>query len=259
MKSRERRDPGKAMAVSSRVKIMLALNSGGICAYPGCGVQLVVEREEDKDFHIGEAAHIYGENPGSARYDESMTDDQRNSLRNLVYLCPTVHVRIDKDVDNWPPQKLQKMKVNHEMKIRQAIQERFADVAFGDLKKGRALGGGQAPANNGKFDSIAVNEKIDKNALSNGSRHIILQGLASRETVSEYVKMESQQDPDFSLRLIAGFREKYLSLREEGEKDDDLFQLMCAFATQSLHGFADRAAVLAVLVYFFEICDVFET
>ena len=151
------------------------------------------------------------------------------------------------------------MKIDHEMKVSQAIQAKFADVAFDELRKVVHWVSGQKPVKNGKFDHIALDAKIDKNALSNGSRHNILQALASRETVSEYVKMESQNDPDFSLRLRAGFINQYLSLRKQGEKDDDLFKLMCAFATQGLHDFAEMAAGLAVLVYLFEICDVFET
>ena len=134
----------------------------------------------------------------------------------------------------------------------------YAEVAFGELKKAVSWIVSQAPAEIVTFDHISLDEKIKKNELSNGSKRIILHGLMSRETVSAYVKMESKLDPDFPGKLKAGFLEQYYSLRKEGEKDDDLFELMCGVATQGFHREVERAAGISVLVYLFEICDVFE-
>ena len=66
------------------------------------------------------------------------------------------------------------------------------------------------------------------------------------------------KDPDFPERLKAGFLEEYFGKRKEGHKGDDLFELMCAFAQRGLRKQADKTAGIAVLVYLFEICDVFE-
>ena len=80
----------------------------------------------------------------------------------------------------------------------------------------------------------------------------------SRETVADYVEAEAQLGPDFPERLKAGFLEEYFGKRKEGHKGDDLFELMCAFAQRGLRKQADKTAGIAVLVYLFEICDVFE-
>lgn len=39
--------------------------------------------------------HIAGRRPGSARYDDTMTDEDRNGFNNLILMCPSHHVLID--------------------------------------------------------------------------------------------------------------------------------------------------------------------
>jgi hypothetical protein len=44
----------------------------------------------------GEIAHIRGWAPHSARYDPSMTDEERNAFPNLLLLCPLHHKLVDR-------------------------------------------------------------------------------------------------------------------------------------------------------------------
>jgi len=251
---------GSAVVVSASypTKIILAFRSGGVCAFPNCGKHLTYNAQAGDDTYIGEAAHIRGEKPTAARYDASMTDDERDNVRNLIYLCTDHHTVIDKVEADWPTASLQRLKENHEKQVRQAMEEAFADVAFPELQNAVSWVANEAPAANGSFDLLAPDEKIKKNALSNGSRHIIAAGLTSRATVGDYVEAEAQLDPDFPERLKAGFLEEYYARRKEGHKGDELFELMCAFAQRGLRRQADKTAGIAVLIYLFEICDVFE-
>jgi hypothetical protein len=236
----------------------LAFRSGGMCAFPKCGKHLTYEAKVGDDTYVGEAAHIRGEKPTAARYDATMTDEERDNVRNLIYMCTDHHTIIDKVEEDWPFATLQALKEAHESQVRQAVEEAFADVAFPELERSISWVATQVPATNGSFDIIAPDEKIKKNELSNGARHIIAAGLTSRATVSAYVEAEAQLDADFPERLKAGFLAEYYSLLREGHKGDDLFELMCSFAQRGLQNQADRTAGLAVLVYLFEICDVFE-
>jgi hypothetical protein len=138
------------------------------------------------------------------------------------------------------------------------MEEAFAEVAFPELQAAVSWVTKQAPAAYGSFDLTPPDEKIKKNALSNECRHIIAAGLMSHATVREYVEAEAQLDPDFPERLKAGFLEAYYARRKEGHKGDELFELMCAFSQQGLRRQADKTAGIAVLIYLFEICDVFE-
>jgi hypothetical protein len=246
------------MGASYPTKIILALRSGGVCAFPNCGKHLTYEATAGNDTYVGEAAHIRGEKSGAARYDETMTDEQRDNVRNLIYLCTDHHTIIDKVEADWPCATLQKLKEDHEKQVRQAMEEAFADVAFPELENAVSWVATQAPATNGSFDLTAPDEKIRKNLLSNGARHIIAAGLTSRAIVSDYVEAEAQLDSDFPDRLKAGFLEEYFARRKEGHKGDELFELMCAFAQRGLKRQADKIAGIAVLIYLFEICDVFE-
>ncbi len=246
------------MGASYPTKIILAFRSGGVCAFPKCGKHLTYDAKVGDDTYIGEAAHIRGEKKGAARYDGSMTDEERDNVRNLIYLCTDHHTIIDKVEADWPTHTLQDLKDSHEKQVRQAMEEAFADVAFPELQNAVSWVAKQAPVTNGSFDLTAPDEKIKKNALSNGSRHIVAAGLTSRVTVGEYVEAEAQLDPDFPERLKAGFLEEYYARRKEGHKGDELFELMCAFAQRGLRRQADKTAGIAVLIYMFEICDVFE-
>ncbi len=44
----------------------------------------------------GQIAHICGEKPAAARYDASMTPKERDVYDNLILLCPTCHVDVDR-------------------------------------------------------------------------------------------------------------------------------------------------------------------
>ncbi len=75
------------MSVPYPTKLVLAFRSGNLCAFPGCSRRLTVDGgQKCAPAVIGEAAHIAGEKPGAARYDASMSEQQRNHSDNLIYL-----------------------------------------------------------------------------------------------------------------------------------------------------------------------------
>lgn len=246
------------MSASYPTKLILAFRSGGVCAFPGCGKPLTYDAKVGADTFIGEAAHICGEKPGAARYDASLSIEEINSAQNLIYLCANHHTLIDKIEADWPTPSLLQIKNDHEMQVRRTMEETFPDVAFPELQNAVSWVISQSPSPVGSFDLISPDNKIIKNNLKNGSRHIIAAGLSSRSTVAQYVESETQLDPDFPERLKAGFLEEYYSLRKKGHRGDELFELLCAFAQRGLKRQPDKTAGIAILVYLFEMCDVFE-
>jgi hypothetical protein len=74
------------------IKTLFALSCNR-CAYPGCEEALTDPSWGQVKADI---AHIRGEPDGSARYDPSMTDDERNSYANLLLLCPNHHRLVDR-------------------------------------------------------------------------------------------------------------------------------------------------------------------
>lgn len=247
------------MAVSYRTKMILSFQSGGICALPGCGKPLVYDSPSSSSQHIAEAAHIEGENPGAARYDPNMTQQKRDAVENLLFLCPNCHTVIDKSESDWPTEKLHEIKKAHRQNIMEALEAAFADVAFEELAKSVEWVSTQdIEASGSSFALITPKEKLKKNGLSSSSKQIIVGALAAQPVVAAFVESEAQLDSDFPDKLRYGFMEHYFKLLREGHQGDMLFDLMCVFAQRGMKFQKDKSAGLAVLVYLFEKCDVFE-
>lgn len=90
--------------------------SGGRCAI--CWERLSIDaKTATKSFPLGEQAHIVGEKDDSPRGDSVLTLEERNSYSNLILLCPNHHTEIDKNVEDYPVEKLHKIKDNHERRV----------------------------------------------------------------------------------------------------------------------------------------------
>ena len=247
------------MSVNYTTKVLLAFRSGDRCAFPRCERMLSADGEQSNPVVTGEAAHIAGEKLGAARYDESMSDEQRNHYNNLIYLCGDHHTQIDKQAGEFPVDRLHRLKTEHEAKVREAMAEAFAGVGFSELEEAtRWIMQVQPDQDSQDFSLIAPEDKLKKNDLGNSSRIIVTMGLSLAREVGAYVESVAQTDSDFPERLKMGFLSEYYRLRKDGHVGDNLFDLMCRFAQRGLTEQARRSAGIAVLVYLFEACEVFE-
>jgi hypothetical protein len=255
------------MSANYPTKLLLAYRSGDRCAL-GCGRGLTPNSKSGDPINVGEAAHIAGEHDGkstrprSARYDPRMTDDQRNHYSNLIYLCGICHTIIDAmpqgEID-YPVERLLAIKAEHEAKVRQAIVDAFADVGFPELQEATRWAAAIQPSVvTTDYWLLKLADKIKKNDLDNDTRGVIAMGLGVASEVSHYIESVAQTDPEFPERLKAGFLEEYWRLKKEGISGGDLFELMCRFSQQGFQRQAQRSAGLAVLIYLFESCEVFE-
>lgn len=247
------------MSATYPTKLILAFRSGNMCAFPGCSRALTEDGDLSGPAVIGVAAHIAGENPGSARYDKSMDDNQRNDFNNLIYLCGNHHAQIDKQELDYSVEKLLQMKANHEQRVQEFMSEHFADVSFPELKKATEwIMTINSNVSDQDFSLIPPEDKLRKNKLGDGSRNIITMGLSVARSVSEFIKNTTQFEPEFPERLKTGFLAEYYRLKQKGHTGDDLFNLMCIFAQRGLEGPVQQSAGIAVLVYLFEACEIFE-
>lgn len=121
--------------LKERVKLFLAFRSGGVCAHPECQVRLTQDPAgDDEGVVIGEAAHIFGEKPGSARFDPIKPIEFLNSAGNLIYLCPNHHTLIDKQPETHTVDELFFWKSNHEMKMPGGNTEPSVAITFDELQ-----------------------------------------------------------------------------------------------------------------------------
>ena len=257
------------MSVPYPVKIALALRSGNRCALPSCRRLLSSEPHDDEYVMLGVAAHIAGQRSGgtrglpSARFDAAMTDEQRNSLANLLYVCPDCHAMIDAHPHGereYPTARLLDIKADHERAVAAAVDEGLATVTFTELAEATRWVTEVPPPPPGRdFSRVAIEEKIEKNGLSRSSQNLIVAHLAVAPQVRSFIQELSRDDAAFPDRLISGFLEHYHKLRARGvTSGEDLFNSMCMFARRGFGDIKTETAAQAVLVYLFETCEVFE-
>ncbi|AMW21985.1 hypothetical protein Chelonae_p4234 [[Mycobacterium] chelonae subsp. bovistauri] len=101
------------MSASIYTRSALYRRALGTCAMRGCHADLFFDSSTGHKF-TAQAAHIHGENENSARYDPSMTTMSRNSIDNLILMCPTHHAEIDADEETWTAERLKELKTDHE-------------------------------------------------------------------------------------------------------------------------------------------------
>ncbi len=63
---------------------------------------------------IGEMAHVIAQSKGGPRGSETIPKDKRNSYENLILLCPTHHIEIDKAASEYSVEQILSWKKAHE-------------------------------------------------------------------------------------------------------------------------------------------------
>ena len=98
--------------------VALASRAAQRCSNPSCGATTSgPSSQRNKAINVGEAAHIYGATLGSARYDPSMTPNQRADITNAIWLCRNCHGLIDRDERKFPAGLLFEWQNAHEARV----------------------------------------------------------------------------------------------------------------------------------------------
>jgi len=93
------------------------------CAIPDCKSPLIIG-----DVVVGEICHIRARRKGGARFDPSLTPDEKDDFANLLLLCSTCHKLIDSSPDEYTAEWLRQVKATHEQKAPQPLDLSLADV-----------------------------------------------------------------------------------------------------------------------------------
>lgn len=215
-----------------------------------------------KTMPIGEHAHIKGENSGndmrpSARYDANQSNTDRNSYDNVILLCPTCHTKIDKDEQLYSVNRLHAIKKQHEQKIANAIRSGAINVTFFELEDTlRHLVANKSSGSIYDLTLVPPKDKITRNNLGSEVERLIQTGLLGARQVEEFLNKNA--DMEYSNKLRMAFVDRYKELRESGTSGDDLFYALLNVATNGSSDTKYMAAGLNVLVYYFQLCEVFE-
>lgn len=93
------------------LKVLYA-HSWNRCAYPGCDHPIF----NDKGIYIAQLCHIEAAMPGGPRYNVNQSEEERNGLDNLLFMCHRHH----KETDAFSVEKLKHIKTNHEKQFTEA-------------------------------------------------------------------------------------------------------------------------------------------
>jgi len=99
--------------------------------------------------------------------------------------------------------------------------------------------------------------KLDSNGLSEAAKTLIKHGGLRRRVVRQL--FSNWPDPQFGDRVASAFRDRYAALRAANLDPTSIFMELQAFAGGLQRGTPEHeSAVVTVLAYLFEACDIFE-
>jgi hypothetical protein len=111
-----------ARNISSADIKRLLLDSGGICAFPGCGRRLVSpDSPEESGAIIAELAHIVADSREGPRGNVPLSEEERNKHDNLIVLCPEHHKVVDSQPNTFSIQVLRQMKSDHVAEVEKRL------------------------------------------------------------------------------------------------------------------------------------------
>lgn len=209
---------------------------------------------------VGENAHIYGEMPGSARYDQVLSPNLATQEQNLIFLCCNCHRTIDTEVVNYPPDKLLKIKKDHENWIIGKDTEN-SDFTFAELKTltdDIQKLDNQYPDDPGNYTLLKIKNKLERNSLSDPNvQQSVKLGLSRVSMIEDY--FNQCIEPNLSERVALFMKTEYTRLREQEMDPHDIFYSLWNKIAPNATDNKLRVAGLGLMVYFFEKCEIFET
>ena len=99
--------------------------------------------------------------------------------------------------------------------------------------------------------------KIEANSLSESVTILIKEGMSKADLVRQF--FDKWYDPEFGDKIAKAFREQYNSLREQKLTPNTIFNELQVWTGGEQRGTPEHElAVLTVLAYYFERCDIFK-
>jgi CheY-like chemotaxis protein len=106
-----------------KTKEILAKRVGMICSNPKCRKPTSGPRDDPmKAVNIGVGAHITAASPGGPRYDASLSESERASATNGIWLCQNCAKLVDNDEDRYSANLLRDWKESAERAARDGVE-----------------------------------------------------------------------------------------------------------------------------------------
>jgi len=182
------------------------------CYNPDCDNKIIEEES-----NISAIVHIKGLEPGSARYEANMTDDERNSYQNLMLLCSICHKIVDDQPDKYTAELLKSWKIKREAEAcSKKVSEEPSLLAEAVLKISR-------DCINSSVERIMIktpfeiSEKIEYNHLVI-NKDIISKYSGFSGKLDRIYKELEQSGRNLKIRLLEKINNVYLRVKGEFSK-----------------------------------------
>lgn len=104
--------------VRDRVVLRLFSAASGWCEKPDCPTGSLWHEVSDGDaVRLGQVAHIVAASDAGPRGDAEVPTPALAAFENLILLCPTCHVIVDRAPGEYPTEQLQQWKAEHEGRV----------------------------------------------------------------------------------------------------------------------------------------------
>jgi len=102
--------------------LRIAKRAGWLCSFPTCRSHTVGATSDDEgDINIGTAAHICAAARGGPRYDETMSPEDRSSVKNGIWMCRDHGKAIDSTDPEFTAERLREWKKQAEYESRRRV------------------------------------------------------------------------------------------------------------------------------------------
>lgn len=185
MGQRRRSHSGKRTTVKRSTSNILFSRSGDMCAFPGCMNRLTAKQtDQSDDVMVGHICHIHAKSESGPRGNQGLTDDQINSVDNLILLCPLHHEIVDKQPDTYSAAKLKEWKRDHEAYVERMLRspasaaytsfiDDQAETTVNSFRKELAF-----RQTDGVDDALSLARRLTEDDYSDASARVRMRGLA---------------------------------------------------------------------------------
>lgn len=241
------------------LKLLYGL-SGGVCAK--CKRQIIFIDENPKNpIQIAKICHIVGFSKDGPRGDSNFSEENLNKYENLILLCGACHDEVDLMTDIYTIEKLTKMKKEHVEWFLNSIDQGSVEFGIRELDfivEIISSGKYSDIPSDISFDYIDISEKINKNEFNNEIKGLIKTGLIRTSEIKDYFAEINTVHENFIPKLKYLFIEEYNKLKESQKDNNTIFIDLWNLLDEKYSTMSEKSAALSVLVYMFELCEVFE-
>ncbi len=250
--------PSRSIPASQQTKLWGLAASR--CAFSKCRrILLLPQTETDSHARIGQAAHIFAYSKDGPRpKPDDFPEEDINRYENLILLCANHHLEVDNQPNKYTAEFLLQLKADHELWIsEQLVSQEFNSADLESIITWLAEGSTIVPSTS--VHLVAPGDKISLNEFSPQVRRHVSTGLAREPEVRTYVADRAKLDEKYPERLLQPLLDIFSDFKADNLRGDDIFVPLWQFASGYSLDFNYKVAGLAVLMYFFLRCELFES